>query len=67
MIKILRHEENIPREDDGAARFDDLIEKFKVKFVGYSGMDNFPGKKCKEYTSQYRKLATETLRQKLQQ
>ena len=36
MIRLLRHEETIPREDHGAARFDDLIEKFKVKFVGNS-------------------------------
>ena len=36
MIRLLRHEGNIPREDDGAVRFDDLIEKFKVKFAGTS-------------------------------
>ena len=35
MIRLLRHEA-ILREDDGAVRFDDLIEKFKVKFVGTS-------------------------------
>ena len=34
MIRWLRHEETIPREDDGAVRFD-LVE-FKVKFVGTS-------------------------------
>ena len=34
MIRLLRHEKNIPREDDGAVRVDDLIEEFKVKFVG---------------------------------
>ena len=33
MIRLLRHDKNIPREDDGAVRFDDLIEEFKVKFV----------------------------------
>ena len=36
MIRLLRHDETIPREDDGAVRFDDLIEKFKVKFDGTS-------------------------------
>ena len=36
MIRLLRHEETTPREDDGAVRCDDLIEKFKVKFVGIS-------------------------------
>ena len=36
MIRLLRHEKSIPREDDGAVRFDDWIEKFKVKFVGPS-------------------------------
>ena len=34
MIRLLRHEKNIPRDDDGAVRFDVLIEEFKVKFVG---------------------------------
>ena len=36
MIRLLRHDEAIPREDDGAVRFDDLIEKSKVKFDGTS-------------------------------
>ena len=36
MIRLLRHDKNITREDDGAVRFDDLIEEFKVKFVGTS-------------------------------
>ena len=35
MIRLLRHE-TFRREDDGAVRFDDLIGKFKVKFVGTS-------------------------------
>ena len=34
MIRSLRHDKIIPREDDGSVRFDDLIEEFKVKFVG---------------------------------
>ena len=34
MITSLRHDAAIPRENDGAVRFDDLIERFKVKFVG---------------------------------
>ena len=37
MIKLLRRDASIPREDDGAARFDDLNEKFKVGFVGTLG------------------------------
>ena len=36
MIRLLRHEETIPTEDDGAVRFDDLIENFKVRFDGTS-------------------------------
>ena len=36
MIRLLRHEGTTLREDDGALRIDDLIEKFKVKFVGTS-------------------------------
>ena len=36
MIRLLRHDSSILREDDGAVRFDDLIEKFKVKSVGTS-------------------------------
>ena len=34
LITLLRHDASIPGEDDGAVRFDDLIEEFKVKFVG---------------------------------
>ena len=34
MIKLLRHDKNIPREDDGAVRFFDFLEEFKVKYVG---------------------------------
>ena len=46
---LLRHEETIPGEDDGAVRFDDLIEKFRVIFVGTSdwtvdAWTTFPGK-----------------------
>ena len=33
MIRLLRQDASILREDDRAVRFDDLIEKFKVKFV----------------------------------
>ena len=36
MIRSLRHDESVPREDDGAVRFDDLAEKFKAKFDGTS-------------------------------
>ena len=36
MIRLLRHGSSIPREDDGAVRFDDLTEEFKAKFDGTS-------------------------------
>ena len=36
MIRLLRQDESVPREDDGAVRFDDLAEKFKAKFDGTS-------------------------------
>ena len=34
MIRWLRYDASIPREDDGAVRFGELSVKFKVKFVG---------------------------------
>ena len=40
MIRLLRHDEAVPREDDGAVRFDDLAEKFKAKFGRYFTMVN---------------------------
>ena len=36
MIRLLRHDPSIPREDDGAVRFDDIMEEFKEKFDGAS-------------------------------
>ena len=36
MIRLLRHDSSIPREDDGAVRFDDIVEEFKAKFDGTS-------------------------------
>ena len=36
MIRLLRHDDTVHREDDGASRFDDLEEKFKAKFDGTS-------------------------------
>ena len=36
MIRLLRYDESVRREDDGALRFDDLAEKFKAKFDGTS-------------------------------
>ena len=36
MIRFLRHGSSIPQEDDGAVRFDDLMEEFKAKFDGTS-------------------------------
>ena len=34
MIRSLRHDQSVPREDDGAVRFDDIMEEFKKKFDG---------------------------------
>ena len=34
--KLMRHDDTVHGEDDGAVRFYDLIEKFKVKFVDTS-------------------------------
>ena len=36
MIRLLRHDDTVYGEDDGAVRFDDLEEKFKAKFDGTS-------------------------------
>ena len=37
LIRLLRHERSISREDDdGAVRFDDIMEEFKAKFDGIS-------------------------------
>ena len=36
MIRLLRHDGPVHREDDRAVRFDDLAEKFKAKFDGTS-------------------------------
>ena len=34
VTRTLRHEPSVLREEDGAARFHDLIEKLRVKFAG---------------------------------
>ena len=36
MIRLLRHDQSIPREDDGAVRFDDIMDELKKKFDGAS-------------------------------
>ena len=36
IIRLLRHDPSIPREDDGAVRFDDIMDKSKAKFDGTS-------------------------------
>ena len=33
MIRLLRHDDTVHREDDGAVRFDDLAEKFKAWYL----------------------------------
>ena len=38
MIRLLRHNPSIPRKDDGAVRFDDIMEEFKAKVLGYFAM-----------------------------
>ena len=34
MIRLLRHDQSVPREDDGAVRFDDIMEECMAKFDG---------------------------------
>ena len=36
MIRLLRHDDTVHQEDDGAVRFDDLAEVFKSRFAGAS-------------------------------
>ena len=36
MIRLLRHNLSLPREDDGTVHFDDIREEFKAKFDGTS-------------------------------
>ena len=36
MIRLLRHDDTVHREDDGAVRFDDLTEMFESRFAGAS-------------------------------
>ena len=36
MIRLLRHDASVPREDDGSVRFDDLMKVFEAKFDGSS-------------------------------
>ena len=36
MIRLLRRDQSVPREDDGAVRFDDIIDEFKKMFDGTS-------------------------------
>ena len=36
MIRLLRHDDTVHGEEDGAVRFDELAEKFKAKFDGTS-------------------------------
>ena len=50
MIRLLRHDDTVHREDDGVVRFDELAEKFKAKFDVTSqwpidALNNFPGKR----------------------
>ena len=36
MIRLLQHDSSIPREEDGAVRFDDFMGEVKAKFDGTS-------------------------------
>ena len=38
MIRLLRHDPSILRADDGAVRFDDILEEFKAKVRWYFSM-----------------------------
>ena len=38
MIRLLRHDGTVHREDDGAGRFDDLAEKIQGKVRWYFAM-----------------------------
>ena len=31
MMRLLRHDQSVPRQDDGAVRFDEIVEEFKKK------------------------------------
>ena len=54
MIRLLRHNPSIAREDDGAVRFDDIVEEFKTQFDGTSQwsinawINSWQGKRTKE-------------------
>ena len=41
MIRLQRHDQSVPREDDEAVRLDDIIEEFKKKFDGAFAMVNY--------------------------
>ena len=49
MIRLLRHDDTLHREDDGAVRFDDLAELFKLRLqvlrTCKSSLDQLPGKR----------------------
>ena len=34
LIRLLRHGQSVHREEDGAVRFDDILEEYKKKFDG---------------------------------
>ena len=36
MIRLLRHDDTVHREDDGAVRLDDLADLFESRFAGTS-------------------------------
>ena len=36
MIRLLRHDPSVPREDDGAVHCDDIMKDFQAKFNGFS-------------------------------
>ena len=40
MISLLRHDDSVHREDDGAARFDDIMKKHQGKVRWYFAMVN---------------------------
>ena len=40
MIQLLRHDQSVPREDDGAVRFDEIMEEFKANVRWFFAMAN---------------------------
>ena len=43
LIRLLRHDQNIPRETDGAVKFEDIVEELKkLKRKNFEGASRWP-------------------------